>query len=164
MKEFAAFLKDFKSVSAILGKAALLAPFLTLVVNIGPPWPEKARVPITALFQLFALMYAFEFWHPRGKARLKKTLRWSFAIFGVAFVLYIALFTSFTYPAPSYEHREAKGLIKQPAVAEILTPTYTIDDAVAGSGYDPFLVWEPWTVYLMRIVLLSSWLILFVSI
>src|SRR4030095_7091411 len=95
------FVSDFKSVAALIGKVALVAPFTTLLLNIGPPWPTKTAVPsLTSLCEVFVLIYIFQFYTSLSKKRLGTRLRLFFIQLVVSFMVYISLYSFFVFDIP----------------------------------------------------------------
>lgn len=165
LDNFFRFVSDFKSVSALVGKAALLAPFIDLLLNIGPPWPGKTSVPaLTTLTEVFVLIYIFQFYTPLAKRRLEKRLRSFFIVIIACFLAYISLYSFFVYEAATTKQRDVKGFIVREAIQRILGPNRTLERALEGAEWDPLVIWEGWTVYTMRISLLVAWILFFVGI
>jgi hypothetical protein len=163
LNNFFRFVSDFRSVAALIGKAALLAPFVGLLLNIGPPWPGKTSVPaLTTLTQVFVLIYVFQFFGTLSRKRLEKRLRAFFFLLMGGFVIYIALYSFFVFETPTTD-RVVKGFIIQDRIKGILGPTYTVEDALKGYEWDSEKIWEVWTVYTMQVSLLLAWILFFVA-
>ena len=66
----------------------------------------------------------------------------------------------FTIPAPTWPNLEARGLWLQEPIARGLehSPGTSVEDMFAGAGYNPMAIWVPWTVALVRSIMLLSWL------
>src|SRR5215813_2020375 len=98
LKNFFEFVGDFKGVAALIGKVALVAPFATLLLNIGPPWPGKTGVPaLTSLCEVFVLMYVFQFHSSLSKKRVALRLRLFFGLLIASFILYLCLYSFFVF-------------------------------------------------------------------
>jgi hypothetical protein len=163
LSSFFNFVSDFKGVASLLAKAALIAPFASLLLNIGPPWPTRTAVPaLTSLCELLVLMYAFQFYTPLAKKRISTRLRAYFLQLILSFAAYISLYSFFVFKA--YGDRDVKGFIVQPAIKAKLEPGLTLEALLEGAEWDPLRIWEAWTVYSMRISLLLMWILFFVSI
>lgn len=162
---FLAYVKDFKSISGLIGKGALAAPILSLIFNVGPPWPSRIATPIlTSLMQILVLVYVFQFWTPLAKKRKERRMKISIIAVVIGFLLYFWLFSSYVFDAPDTSHRDIKGLFYSPAAGLVINDSYPEGEALKGAAYDPTRIWEPWTVYLMRVLVLVSWLVFFVSV
>lgn len=165
LDNFFRFVSDFKSVAALIGKAALLAPFVDLLLNIGPPWPARTAVPaLTTLTEVFVLIYIFQFCTPLSKKRLERRLRSFFILLVACFIIYISLYSFFVYEIPLTKSRDVKGFVVRPGIAKILGPDRTIERALEGAEWDAFEIWEGWSVQTMRISLVLSWILFFVGI
>jgi hypothetical protein len=159
LKEFLAFLRDFRSLGSWMVKVLPFAPLSDLAIGLGPPWPSQTSTPVLAsLVGALSLVFGFAFWSARPQYRLKSYLRRSGLALGVFFVLYGALFAYFIYDAPSPSNREIKGLYYLTEVKAVIDNSYTESMALRGASYDPFKIWVAWTVYAMRLVVLVSWL------
>ena len=166
LEDFWAFAADFRSMTAWVAKGAVAAPFIDIILGFGPPWPSRTGVPVlTCLVEILVLIYAFQFWKVMAKYQQEFRLRTSFVLIVVTFLLYIALFAFFVYEAPEAPYREVKGFLYQPYVHDIMNKdkTYTEQKVLIDSGYDPIIIWKPWTVYLMRIVVLITWILFFTA-
>ncbi len=165
MENFRKFILDFNSLTSWLAKGAILAPFLTIVYSLGPPYPSlTAACIITSLLQLLSLMYVFTFWSKLNQNKLQRLFKINLLLFCLGFILYILLFQFFTKPAGSQTDLEVTGFVVKQEIKEILASDFTIDDAFEGSSYNPIKIWEPWSVYTMRTILLVSWLLMFTCI
>jgi len=165
LDNFFRFVSDFKSVAALIGKAALLAPFIDLLLNIGPPWPTRTGVPaLTSLAEVFVLIYIFQFYTPLSRKRLENRLRKFFILTIVCFIFYISMYSFFVYEATTTKLRDVKGFIVRPEIQKIVGPNRTLDRVLEGAEWDAERVWETWTVHTMRISLLLAWILFFVGI
>jgi hypothetical protein len=165
LENFFGFVSDFKGVAALIGKVALIAPFTTLLLNIGPPWPTRTAVPaLTSLCEVFVLIYIFQFFTPLTKKALGKRLRLFFLLLVGSFILYISLYSFFVFDIPLTKDRDLKGFIVQPAIAQLVGPGRSLENLLEGAEWDPFNIWEGWTIYTTRVGLLLSWVLFFVGI
>ena len=164
LDNFLSFVSDFKGVAALIAKAALLAPFATLILNIGPPWPAKTAVPaLTALCEVFVLIYIFQFFTRLSKKKLDTRLRLYFGLLVASFVVYLFMYSFFVFEVNN--DRDVKGFILLPAVAsQVAKGVDTPEELLRGAEWDPFVIWEGWTIYAMRAALLLSWILFFVAI
>ena len=162
---FFKYITDFRNVGALIGKGALAAPIVSLIYNVGPPWPSRIAIPIlTSMMEVLILIYVFQFWKPLSKTRKQRRMKLSLIAAVLSFLLYFWLFGSFIFNAPDARHRDVRGLIYTEAAESVIDTTYPEQDALKGAGFDPTRIWKPWTVYLMRFLVLVSWLVFFASI
>ena len=165
LKNFFSFVSDFKGVAALIGKIALIAPFATLLLNIGPPWPNRTAVPtLTSLCEVFVLIYIFQFFTPLTKRALGKRLRLFFLLLIASFILYLSLYSFFVFNIPGTNDRDLKGFIVRPEIAEMVGPGRSLEYLLEGAEWEPLNIWESWTIYTTRIALLLSWILFFVGI
>jgi hypothetical protein len=152
-------------VAALIAKAALIAPFAALILNIGPPWPAKTAVPaLTALCEVFVLIYIFQFFTRLSRKKLDNRLRLFFVLLVVSFVTYIVLYSFFVFDITLTNERDVKGFIVLPAIASQIARGGTTEALLSGAEWDPFAIWEGWTIYSTRVGLLLSWILFFVGI
>jgi hypothetical protein len=165
LDRFFSFVSDFKGVAALAAKLALIAPFATLVLNIGPPWPTATAVPtLTALSELFVLIYIFQFYSTISTRRLGNRLRLFFLQLIASFVVYVSLYSFFVFDVPLTHERDVKGFIVQPAIAQMVGPGRGLEKLLEGAEWDPFNIWQGWSIYATRVTLLLSWIFFFVGI
>jgi hypothetical protein len=169
LDKFFRYITDFRSVAALAGKASLLAPFVPLLSNVGPPWPNRAGViALTTLAQMLVVIYVFQFYASLPQQRLKRYLRLFFLLLIGCFVIYFSLYSLYVFESlpedPSSKSRDVKGFILKPDVQKILLPNHTEDELLKGSEWDPFVIYEPWTIHTMRLSLLLAWILFFVCI
>lgn len=165
LENFLSFVSDFKGVAALIAKAALIAPFATLILNIGPPWPAKTAVPaLTALCEVFVLIYIFQFFTPLSKKKLGKRLRLYFGLLVISFILYVFLYSFFVFDITLTNERDVKGFVVHPTIAKKIDSGETLENLLEGAEWDPFNIWEGWTIYATRAGLLLSWILFFVGI
>ena len=165
LNNFFDFVSDFKGVAALIGKAALLAPFVGLLLNIGPPWPGGTGVPaLTALAEVLVLIYIFQFFSPLSKKRLEKRLRIFFGIVALWFAVYISFYSIFVIDVPITESKDVAGFVVKPEIQQLLRPGRDVEQLLEGAEWDPFQIWEGWTIKTVRVVLLLSWIFFFIGI
>ncbi len=49
-RAFLALLTDFRSVLGLAGKGLLVAPVISLITTVGPPWPSRPAVVVLTSF------------------------------------------------------------------------------------------------------------------
>lgn len=170
LAEFGRFVGDFHSVYALIAKAAVAGPLLDLVLNLGPPWPSRLTVSTAmVLLQFLALMVSFAVWRQGNISAelLKRRLVQGAVGAGAAFLLlYIPLFIAFIRDDPDPYARVVVGWKRLPEIVrmEQADPRQNWSDErllrefVDGqTGVTD--VWEPWTVYVARYLLLLAWLV-----
>jgi hypothetical protein len=140
---------------------AIALGFVHLWTGVGPPWPQSAATAVLAWLAMVLAWFASDVGIDRNVLS-RRTPRWLVILTGVNLVLFFVLLAAFTIPAPEWPDLEARGLWVQVPVARNLErmPGKTIEDEFAGAGYNPLAIWVPWTVALVRSIMLVSWLAL----
>jgi hypothetical protein len=128
-------------------------------IGIGPPWPPPAP---TALFCWLAMVLAW-FASDAGveSDRLdRRAPRWLVAVTGATLGLFLVMLAVFTIPAPEWPYLESRGLWLQEPIARHLerSPGIGVEELFEGAGYNPLAIWVPWTVALVRAIMLLLWL------
>jgi hypothetical protein len=144
------------------------SPFLTnLVVRISPPWPEEvvtsalACVVNTVLLVLIYVRIAA----PRP-AVYQWAIKWLAITFTASLVVFVFFKSFFCYNAPDWRYQVSGGLILRPEIVKFLSnePGLAVQRLLEEARYDAYQVWLPWTVDLVRVVILLVWLVLFASV
>jgi hypothetical protein len=168
LREFWAFVKDFNSAYAAIAKFAVAIPLIDLVLNLGPPWPERiANTTAVVLLQILVLMCSFVIWR-QGTGKLYHIKAWllgSAIAFAVLFLfLYIPLFANFIEDWPDRWNRVVCGYEYNPAIKKLVetdpvmwTPR-TLVQYFMDATHDETSIWTAGSVKTMRSVLLIVWL------
>lgn len=172
LEEFWRFVTDCNNVYAQIAKFAVAAPLLDLILNIGSPWPTRVGVGFClVVVQLLIIMCSFAIWR-QGRGKIYGIKRWLVAstIGFVAFFLlvYLPLFAFFVVPSPDYRNAVVRGFYLQPPIAQFVEdrekkgetwpPKALIAHFVDGT-HDETSIWTPGSVFLMRSIVLVSWLV-----
>lgn len=81
----------------------------------------------------------------------------------LSFVVYLFLYSFFVFDAPNGE-RDVKGFVLLSPMATQVAKGDTPEYLLSGAEWDPFVIWEGWTIYTTRAALLLSWILFFVGI
>jgi len=123
---------------------------------------------LTTLTQVLVVIYVFQFYESLSQQRLKRYLRLFFLLLVGCFAIYFSLYSLYVFESlpedPSSKTRDVKGFILKPDIQKILLPDRTEDDLLRGSEWDPFVIYEAWTIHTMRLSLLLAWILCFVGI
>lgn len=166
-QNLAAYGRDIHSLYALFGKGAMLAPPIgSLILYLGPPWPaHMAVVTVTLIAEILVTLHVFA--RAQDMDQMQHLNRAAFRALwatGAFFVLFVALFAFFVRDMPDASSRDTTGLRYTDAARRVIhIPDFTETQALNGAGNDPTVIWLPWTVYMMRIALLISWLCAFCS-
>jgi hypothetical protein len=135
-----------------------------LVFLAGPPWPDRLKTAmLTALVACTVLpgAYAWQRSSPPERLRSRTII---FGTLAACLVLaYLALTSAFVYDAPDARHQEAGGFLVGLPVSKVMAehPSMTPGDLLQGAEYVPERVWVPWTVAVVRLALVTSWVGIF---
>jgi hypothetical protein len=162
LKLFNLVLRDFRSISGVSAKAAVVAPLVDKFVRVGPP-PVALTTIGASLAELLALIYVFHFWFDLDDQRLDRRIKVSLALFTLLFALTVGLTANFTVSPGKGLDRVVEGYELRPDVAVLITPTYGSEEALAEAGYDPTQVWTKGSVAAMQTALPLLWIFAFAS-
>jgi hypothetical protein len=143
--------------------AGSLAPLLAGIVNLAPPWPP-AIVPVTSLFELIALIFAFQFLQNRQRRQINIILIVSTAVFVACLVLYLLLLSQFVFEEPLSKLRFVKGFLCT-QTAKIVYPDlcpYYGDAELKKAEWEASRLWTLESITIVRIGLVLSWFSVFV--
>ena len=162
---FSAYATDIRTVSGVLSKGLFLSPLVaSLLLSIGPPWPSKSGVAaLTSVEEVFVAILVFVAAEHLSDETFRRGLGKCASASAVFLLIYISLFAIFVRDMPDSGHQDVRGFGYSPAAQRTIGPTYTEDDALRGAGYDPTVIWKPWTVYTVRISVVLTWLLFFCS-
>jgi hypothetical protein len=95
----------------------------------------------------------------------RRAPRWLIVTAGATLLVFIVLFGFFTIPAPEWPNLESRGLWLRDEIAPLVAKLGEdkLKLLLAGNEFDPHTIWVPWTVDLVRVVLLLVWLALMAS-
>lgn len=147
-----------------LAGISLLAVALWAVhrwIGIGPPWPPPAQTALLCWLAMVLSWFASDV-GIRSEKLARRAPRWLVAGAGASLGLFLFMLAVFTIPAPDWPNLESRGLMLQEPIARNLelSPGKTVEDEFEGAGYNPLAIWVPWTVALVRAIMLLSWLLL----
>ena len=165
LTEFTDYASDIRSVSGILSKSLFLSPIVAgMLLSFGPPWPSAAGASVlTSLAEVLVAMYVFRWGAGSTKVILDRWLSITIVSSILGLVLYLFLFSFFVRDMPDAKHRDVKGIHYTSTAAQVISPQYSEDAALKGAGYDPTMIWEPWSVFVIRVTIVLAWLIFFCS-
>ena len=157
-------IKDYYKFLAAMTALASANAVLDLVLAVGPPWPERnGTVTLTVALTWVGLLWSFIHWRGASKTRIK---RW-FSRVSLCFIpllfIYITLNSFFVYDTTKPTYKVASGFIRRAATIRTMEkyPSMSIPELLEGAAYDPREIWEAWTVSVVEVLLLSSWILLF---
>lgn len=163
---FFGFLNDYKKLISLM----IVLPGSNLIMEhyffVGPEWPGPRRcIFFTSIVDFLVLTSIFTNFRGSTKKRMLKYLNIAVRFSFVAIVVYILLRSFFIYtirPNQKDSFEVTTGLFIKREIRAVLSddPTETIEHLLWGNHYDPTAIWEPWSVFLIRFIILLSWIVL----
>ena len=164
LDEFREVITDYKSLTSWTVSGAIVTPLTDFILKLGPPWPTGVPA-ITSVAEFLSLTFIFHSWFTLSQAKLSRRLIIALIVLCLSFIVYLVLFSSYTFRHTKTRDLDVKGFELTEGVKKVMKefPDYTEDDALKGNQYDPEGVWTNRSITAMRIAILVTWLILFVS-
>jgi hypothetical protein len=167
MPGFWAFIRNVRSILSWVVKFAALAPFIVLLVNLGPPWPGRAATALltsAAAVVIFALAYEF-LWHRQPPAQpwfVQLALVTGALLLAGSAYMYFERFGRFVVDMPDPAHRVAIGTDMHSDVrsmAESDPSRWTAEELLKHFEGKPEAVWTADSIGQVRTSLLTWWLL-----
>jgi hypothetical protein len=160
MNDFRQYLKAAKELWAWAAGAAIV-PFLANFAKLAPPWPP-AITYITAVFELIALIWAYQTIRKMSQKRVNAKMLTSLIILVMALVAYLSLFSLFTYEIPGTDIRIIKGYeCTVIALDQFTNCPWLVGEDMRLAEYDPNLMWTLPSITVIRISIVAFWLAVF---
>ena len=143
---------------------ATLPVVADLVFLAGPPWPARLKTTLlTTLVACTVLPGAYAWQRSSPQERLRSRTIVFGALAACLVLTYLALTSAFVYDAPDAMNQEAGGFLVKRDVSKVMAknPSMTLGDLLQGAEYVPDKVWVPWTVAVVRLALVTSWIGIF---
>jgi Na+/melibiose symporter-like transporter len=166
---FWGFLRQANGFWEHVGKGALAtSPIGVVLLNFGPPWPNLLIVGIiTIMVELVAAICFYQFLREKPEGSLRRWLVFCCASVVAFLTVYTCLFAIFVHPAPDHLHRVVGGWeYAESAKSFLLIKRETVQDdneLLKDMGFHADHVWSNKSLVIMRLVVLLSWVSLFVS-
>jgi hypothetical protein len=154
--QFAKVLKDVRELEGLLVKGVLAVPLVGAWVKLGPPPPTTTGI-LTSIAEALAIIWAFHVASSLESPALRRRFRASLVLFALGITVSISLLLLFTDSLPGRDTKIIEGFSLRDDVAKLITPSYTVYDALRDSEYDPYQVWNKWSVVFMTVALYSIW-------
>ncbi len=167
MADLSSFLKNYdKSVLLALLPIIALTFILDQLFSLEPPWPNGSTY-ITAFLEL-CVVFAAYYVDIRSKKKLLVYQRWSILVMFALFIGYFSTYAFFVYDDPSLSNAIIGGfrctedaVLVVEAMASESCPRLSFE-LLASAGYDPELLWEPWSIKIVEISMFAMWSMFFV--
>jgi hypothetical protein len=147
-------LREVRSLGTWAAATAAAAPLVDLITRVGPPTPEGMPF-ITSFAVLVSILFAVQYWSARSRA-VKARMRRALLTGIIGFIFYIFAFSCFVVRVPGGV--VSTGIVVKPSVARLLGPHYSTRDALKDAEFEPRDVWEEWSVGLVEVSLVLTWL------
>lgn len=166
--EFKEVVGDFRSVTSLVAKGAVVAPFADILLRqfdsgIAPAWPSGILI-ITSVAELVSLIFIFHFFFRTSRKKLNKIMLVAIVVLSITFVSYLFTFSRYTRTHPKTNKQIVLGY--EPVTEDIghlLAEGYTPDEALAGSEYAPEKIWTERSITYVRLIIVLLWLAAFIS-
>ena len=155
-----AVLSDFQQLGSLALKGAVVAPLADIWLKVGPP-PANAIGVLTALMEFVAVVCIFQFWTNTEKRKLRVRMLIALAIFLVGLVSSLVLLERFTVSPGQGRDRVVEGYSLRPDVKPIVNESYTPEQALRESEYNPDKVWTKESIAVLRTLITVTWMATF---
>jgi hypothetical protein len=160
LSEFKDVLSDFRQLSSLALKASVAAPLADILLKLGPP-PSKAVGVLTSLTEFVAIVWVFQFWSNAPERKLSVRLKIALCLFFVGIVSSLVLLERFTISPGQGRERVIEGLTLRPDVKAVVDASYTPEQALRDSEYDPDKVWTKQSIAVLRTFITVIWMATF---
>jgi hypothetical protein len=163
-QEFADF---FSKLRTALVSLPALVPLVNLTGSVGPIWlPPAATSMVLSLFNLVVMIVTFLLLAGKTQKVIGRWLLWvGIPIFLFSVLVYLYILAFHTFDAPDFEHREVGGLFYTKKALDYLAvkPGTCPKDLIADMGNNADEVWTTGSLQFMRVAVLISWSLIFLS-
>ncbi|TAX63339.1 hypothetical protein ELI00_37485 [Rhizobium ruizarguesonis] len=164
LDDFKQILKEYRGLALWAAGGSVAIPFVASFLSVIPPWPKGLDI-ITSVFQLLALIFAYQNFHGRSRRVATKAINRS--IFGVALsiIFYLFMFSNFTIYVPETKQYIVIGF--QCTDEAMYIPEYAQKcpylerEDLKGANYVEHKLWTRSSISITRTILLSLWFLFF---
>jgi hypothetical protein len=164
IKGFKWLLEEFRGISVWAVGGSVAVPFAAALASLSPPWPP-AIVLVTAVSELVALIYVYQFLKSTGRKNINRIIALS-GVFLVLFgLVYLTAVSLYTYEVPTTKQRFVKGYVctvDASAVFKEKCPDLGMDE-LKTAEYDADRLWTARSIAATRVALVVLWLASFVA-
>jgi hypothetical protein len=162
LKEFKEVLSDFRQLASLALKGAVAAPLVDLWLRVGP-LPTKPVAVLSSLVEFLTVMWVFQFWHDLKGRKLKVRMKSALSFFCIGIVISLALLWMFTVTPGQGRDRVVKGFSLRPEIKPLINSSYTPEQALGESEYDPDKVWTKESIVIVQVSIILIWMATFAS-
>lgn len=160
LSEFKEILLDFRRLGSLALKGGVAVPLADMLLKLGPP-PSKTVSGLTSLVEFVSVVWIFQFWFAADERKLRVRMRIALALFLVGLVGSFSLLERFSVSPGQGRERIIEGLLMRSDVKPIINESYTSEQALADSEYDPEKVWTKESVVILRTLITFIWVATF---
>lgn len=161
LSEFKEVLSDFRQLHSFALKAAVTVPLADIWLKLGPP-PSKAVGALTSLMEFMTVVWVFQFWSNSSEGKLRVRMKIALGLFLVGIASSLVLLERFSISPGQGRERVVEGLSLRPDVKPIVDASYTPEQALRDSEYDPDKVWTKESIAVLRTLITLTWVATFV--
>ena len=160
LSEFKEVLSDFQQLRSLALKGVVAAPLADIWLKLGPP-PPKAIGALTALMEFVGVVCVFQFWLNSKERKLRIRMLIALGICFVGLVSSLLLLGIFTVSPGQGRDRVVEGYSLRPDVKGIVNESYTPEQALRESEYDPDKVWTRDSIAVLQTLIVVTWMATF---
>ena len=161
---FKELLKEFRGLSLWAVGGSVVVPFAAALAALSPPWPPSI-VFVTAVAELVALIYVYQFLKDAKRKSINKILALSGLLVAVFAAIYLVAISLYTYEVPTTKERFVKGYQCTHEAATVFKdkcPDLGLDE-LKTAEYDADRLWTPHSIAMTRLTIVGLWLAVFVA-
>jgi len=161
---FKELLKEFRGVSMWAVGGSVAVPFAAALVSLSPPWPP-AIVLVTAIAELVALMYVYQFLKSARRKSINRILAVGGSMLAILGTVYLTALSLYTYQVPTTKQRFVRGHECTPEAIAVFSekcPDLGLDE-LKTAEYDADRLWTARSIAETRMAIVALWLASFVA-
>jgi hypothetical protein len=162
LSEFKDVMADFRQLGSLALKGVVTAPWIDLWLKIGPP-PARSVAILTSLSEFVVVVYVFHFWSDMEMRKLNIRMKAAFGVFCIGLVASLMLISRFTVSPGEGRERVIEGWTLRSDIQPLVNSSYSPEQALRESEYDPDKVWTSASVALLRTMITTIWFGTFAS-
>lgn len=162
LSEFKEVIADFRQLGSLALKAVVTAPWVDLWLKIGPP-PARSIAVLTSLSEFVMVTWVFHFWSDIEIRKLNTRMKVAFGVFCIGLVASLMLISRFSVSPGEGRERVIEGWAVRSDIQPVINSSYSPEQALRDSEYDPDKVWTSGSVTLLRTLITTVWLATFAS-
>ena len=160
LSEFKEVLADFQQLGSLALKGVVAAPLADLWLKLGPP-PVRPIAVLTSLMEFVTVVWVFQFWYSLKERGLNIRMKLALGFFVLGLVSSLVLLGRFTVSPGEGREKVVEGWSIRPDVRPLLDSSYTAEQALRDSEYDPDRVWTKESVVVVRTSITIVWVATF---